>query len=180
MQTLFIPEIILIDLTDDKGNSLRQENILIGIQTFATYKNDIDIYPFLTDKDGHITITQEQIKNRADIFISYGLMDYVPLIYARPDIEIYYWGNDKLDRCINYWTMMLKNKKNYKPTEMEKKLLGHLEEKFAEVEKRETEELKIFSSCYNRTTRQKEDIVLVNDTWDKPVTQKNYIVSLSV
>jgi hypothetical protein len=180
MEILFIPDIIRIELTDDLGKPLRQENILLGIQTFANHKNNIDIYPFLSDQDGRLTITKEQVKQRADIFISYGIMDYAPLEYAKPDIEVYYWGNNKLDQCINYWSMLLKNKKNRKVTEMEKKLLGHLEQKFAEIEERETQELQIFTSCFNRSRKQKQDIILVCDSWDKQVNERSYIVSLSV
>ena len=180
METLFIPDIIRIDLTDDLGKPFRHENILLGIQTFANHKNDINLYPFLSDRDGRLTITKEQVKERADIFISYGIMDYIQLEYAKPEIQIYYWGNDKLDQCINYWSMLLRNKKNRKVTEMEKKLLGHLAEKSAEIEERETQELQIFSSCFNKTRRQKQDIILVSDSWDKPVYEKSYTVSLSV
>jgi len=167
-------------LTDNLGKPIRQENILLGIQTFANHKNDIDIYPFLSDHDGRLTITKEQVKQRADIFISYGIMDYAPLEYAKPDIEIYYWGNNKLDQCIRYRSMLLKNKKNRKVTEMEKKLIGHLEQKFTEIEERETQELQIFTSCFNRTRKQKQDVILVRDSWDKQVNEKSYTVSLSV
>jgi hypothetical protein len=107
-------------------------------------------------------------------------MDYVSLEYAKPEIQIYYWGNDKLDQCINYWSMLLRNKKKRKVTEMEKKLLGHMEQEFAAIEERERQELQIFTSCFNRTRRQKQDIILVSDNWDKPVNVKSYTVSLSV
>jgi len=180
METLFIPDIIHIDLTDKIGNPFRQENILVGIQTYATHKNSIDIYPFLSDEDGLLTITKEDIKKQANIFISYGIMDYAPLEYAKPDITIYYWGTDKLDKCINYWSMLLRDKKNRKLTEMEMKLLSHLAQKSADTEKREIEELKIFSSCFNRTRNQKENIILVADSWNEFAREKNYKASLSV
>jgi hypothetical protein len=107
-------------------------------------------------------------------------MDYVSITYAKPNIEIYYWGTEKLTRCINYWSMLLRNKKNRKRTEPEKQLLGHLEQKSIEIEERETEELKIFSSCFNRTRKQKEDIVLVKDAWDESAEEKIYKVHLSI
>jgi len=180
MQTLFIPDIIRLEITDKSGDPFRQENILVGIKTFATHKNDIDISPFLSDKEGHITINKEQLSHRADIFISYGLMDYVSLAYAKPGIQIYFWGNNSLDRYINYWSTLINHKKNRKQTEMEIKLLKKFEKDFAEIEKRETEELKIFSSCFNRTTNQKHDIVLVADIWDKSCAEKNYKVILPI
>ena len=180
MQTLFIPEIIRLEILGKSGDPFRQENILVGIKTFATHKNDIDISPFLSDKEGCITISKEQLSHRADIFISYGLMDYVSLVYAKPDIQIYFWGNNSLDRYINYWSTLLNHKKNRKQTEMEIKLLKKFEKDFAEIEKRETEELKVFSSCFNKNTKQKEDIILVTDIWDKSCAEKNYKVILPI
>jgi hypothetical protein len=180
MQTLFIPDIIRIEILDKSGDPFREENILVGIKTFATHKNDIDISPFLNDKEEHISINKEQLSHRADIFISYGLMDYVSLGYAKPDIQIYFWGNNSLDRYISYWSRLLDHKKNRKQTEMEIKLLKKFEKEFAEIEKKETEELKVFSSCFNRKTKQKEDIILVTDIWDKSYAEKNYKVILPI
>ncbi len=179
MQTLFLPDIIHISFSDKDGNSLRQENILIGIHTFATHKNDVDIFPFLSDKNGQVTITKNQIKKRVDNFISYGIMDYNSVEFANPNIQIYFWGNISLDRYINYWSSLLDNK-NRKQTEKESKMYKKFEKDFTEIRKRETEELEIFSSCFNRNTKQKEDIILVKDIWDKPVTEKNYKVALYV
>lgn len=180
MQTLFIPDIIKINLLGKDGNPLRQENILIGIHTFATHKNNIDISPFLSDTGGQCIITKEQVNKRADIFIDYGIMDYGSLESARPDIQIYYWGNKSLDRYVSYWTMLLKNKKTRVKTEMEIKLLGHMEQRFAEITKRETEELEIYSNCFNRQTKFGNDIMLVSDRWDKPDNEKVYNATLPI
>jgi hypothetical protein len=180
MKPLFIPEIIRIEITNKNGDPFRQEDILVGIKTFATHKNDIDLSPFLSDKEGYITISKEQLLHRADIFISYGLMDYVSLVYAKPDIQIYFWGNNSLDRYINYWSRLLNHKKNRKQPEMEIKLLKKFEKDFAEIERREIAELQIFSSCFNRNTNQKEDIILVTDIWDKSCEEKNYKVILPI
>jgi hypothetical protein len=180
MQTLFIPDIIRLEIIDKNGDPFGRENILVGIKTFATHKNDIDVFPFLSDKEGRLTITKEQVSYRADIFISYGLMDYVSLIYAKPDIQIYFWGNNSFDRYINYWSSLLNHKKNRKRTEMEIQLLKKFEKDFKEIEKRETEELKLFSSCFNRDTKQKADKILVVDSWDKPFSEKNYKVALNL
>jgi hypothetical protein len=180
MQTLFIPDIIRLEITDKNGDPFRQENILIGIKTFAVHKNDIDISPFLSNKEGHITINKEQLSHRADLFISYGLMDYISLIYAKPGIQIYFWGNNRLDNYISYWSWLLNHREKPKRTEMEIKLLKNFEKDFSEIEKRETEELEVFSSCFNKSTKQKEDIVLVTDIWDKPCAEKIYKVTLPI
>lgn len=180
MQTLFVPDIIKIDLLDKHGNPLRQGNILIGIHTFATHKNNIDISPFLSDPNGQYIITKDQVMKRADIFIDYGIMDYGSLESARPNIQIYYWGNKSLTRYINYWTMLLKNKKTRVKTEMEIKLLGHMEQRFAEITKRETEELEIYSSCFNRQAKLIDDIILVSDIWDNFENERIYTATLPV
>ena len=105
-------------------------------------------------------------------------MDYGSLESARPNIQIYYWGNKSLNRYINYWTMLLKNKKTRVKTEMEIKLLGHMEQRFAEITKRETEELKIYSTCFNRQTNLSDDVILFSDNWDKPENEKRYTATL--
>jgi hypothetical protein len=155
MQTLLLPEVIHINFLDKEGNTLRQKNILVGIHTFATRKNNINLSPFLSDKDGQITITKQQLQNRADIFISYGIMDYNSLETAKPDIQIYFWGTDSLNGYVHYW-------------------------KTGDLQIREREELHLFETCFNRTTNQRQDIILVNDTWDTLVREKNYEITLSV
>jgi hypothetical protein len=40
-------------------------------------------------------------------------------------------------------------------------LLKHFEDKAAETLRREIKDLEIFSSCFNRTTKQSDDIILI-------------------
>jgi len=174
MYTLFIPDIIKINLLDGLDNPLKQEKILIGIHTFANHKNNIEISPFLSDTEGQFIITKEEVIKRANIFVDYGVMDYSPLESAKPNIQIYFWGNKSLDRYISYWMMILKNKKARVKTEMEIRLLWHLEQRFADIRKREIEELEIYSSCFNRKTELSDDIILVNDIWNEPQIEKKY------
>jgi hypothetical protein len=180
MQKLFIPEIIHIEILDKNGDPFRQENVLIGIQTFATHKNNISLSPFLSNEDGRITITKEQIITREYRVIIYGLMDYVGLISAKPDIEIYFWGNNKLDNYINYWENLFNYRKSGEQAKMLNKLLGRVEFRSTDSHKEEEEEFEIYSTCFNRTTDQKEDIILVTDIWDKPMKERNYRVRLLV
>jgi len=180
MQTLFLPDVIHIDFYDKNGNALHQENILIGIHTFATRKNNIDLSPFLSDKDGYITITKEHLQKRADFFISYGIMDYGSLDSAKPEIQIYFWGNDSIDRYMDYWEMILKSKKDRQQYEMWGDIMGKFAKESAELEIREREELHLFETCFNRKTKQRQDVILVSDTWDKPIREKNYKITLSV
>src|SRR5438046_1501649 len=102
-----LPEKIEIQFYDKAGRPFRQEKLLIGIKTFATYKNNIDFSPFLSDENGLITITQDELKQTADNFITYGLMDYGSLESAKPNVEIYFWGNDSLKKYLDYWSSLL-------------------------------------------------------------------------
>ena len=188
MQTLYIPEKIEIQLEDALGNPILRDKILIGIRTFANHKNNVDLSPFLSDKNGIIKITADDIKERFDVFVSYGLMDYVSLESAKPMVEIYYWGNNSLNRYLNYWTKILEEKKDPKRFEKTwgeklanawKDKLTELESEFVAIEKRERQELKIFESCYNRKASQIEDVVLIEYKWDKPNKELNYHAAIT-
>ena len=176
MQTLFIPDKIQIDFFDSNNNPLHQDKILIGIRTFANHKNDIDLSPFLTDGLGSLTITSADIKKRYDNFVSYGLMDYSSLETAKSGIEIYFWGNERLDRYINCWTLLLNKKKNLNQFKIWGNQLGERQKEFAEIERREHEELIIFETCYNRATTFSDDLMLVKDDWNKPDSELIYKV----
>ena len=180
MQTLFIPEKIKIELLDAKGNPIHQDKILIGIKTIANHKNNISISPFLSDKNGIIIITAADIKNAVDNFVSYGLMDYSSLESAKPEIEIIYWGTERLDRYINYWTELLENSTDLKQYEVWGDKLGKRERENAEIERRERHELELRTTCYNRTVKQKSDITIIKDNWDKPNAELNYKVNLDL
>jgi hypothetical protein len=178
MQTLFVPDKIQIDFLDNNNNPLQQDKILIGIRTFANHKNDIDLSPFLTDSSGSLRITSAEIKDRFDNFVSYGLMDYSSLETAKPKIEIYFWGNKSLEKYINYWTKLLSGKNDLKQFEIWGEQLGKLQKEFAKIERREREELSLYETCYNRTTKFSNDLILVKDDWDKPNSELKYKVKL--
>jgi len=174
MKTLYIPDKIDIDFLDANENPIHQENILVGIRVLANHKNDIDLSPFLTDRSGHLTITSENIKYRYENFISYGLMDYSSLESAKPEIEIYFWGNKSLNKYIEYWSNILSKKTDFKQFEKWGDSLGKLQKEFALIEQKEREDLKIFEGCFNHNVHQREDISIVIDSWDKPSPQRTY------
>jgi hypothetical protein len=178
MQTLFIPDKIQIDFSDEENNPLQQDKILIGIRTFANRKNHIDLSPFLTDQNGIIRITSQDIKNNFDNFISYGLMDYSSLESAKPEIEIYFWGKKNLNRYINYWTKILENKNALKQFEKWGNKLGKREIESAKIEQKEREELKILQTCFNGTTNYFDDIIIIKDNWDRENDIVKYNVKL--
>ena len=178
MQTLFIPDKIQIDFLDSENNSLKQEKNLIGIRIFANHKNDIDLSPFLTDKNGTIIITAQDIREKFDNYISYGIMDYSSLETAKPKIEIYYWGNKKITKHISNLKNLLKGKKYLKQYEMWGEKLGKQDKEAAEIERKERKELEFFETCHNRETKISSDKTIIKDTWDNPVNELNYKVKI--
>jgi hypothetical protein len=178
-QTLFIPKSICIQFRNKDNASINYKNILVGIKTHATRKNDIDIYPFLTDETGCINITAEQIKQEADNFISYGLMDYSTLESAKPLIEIYYWGIKSIERYLQHYTDKLLNQKTNYNTEI---FLNHIRDDFRqemeETENRERIEYEIFKECHNLNLPIENNVLLASDKWDIENEHLEYNVTL--
>ena len=175
-----IPDNIEIQFYDKADNPLRQDKLLVGIRTFATHKNDIDLSPFLSDSNGLITITQVDLKQTTDNFISYRLMDYGSIESAKPNIEIYFWGNDSLKKYLDYWTSLLANKKDLKNYEKWGGTLGKRDKEAAMIEKQEREIYAKFDTCFNRQTKIKRDLTLAKDTWDGTQATKIYRVNLEL
>ncbi len=179
MQSLFLPDIIDIDFIDKTGRQLKQANILVGIHTFASRKNNIKLWPFLSDQEGHITIRKEDLENRANIFVSYGLMDYSSLETAKPDIQFYFWGTDSIDLYINHWTTVLKNKNDKQQYEQWGDMMGKFAKQDAEIEIREREDLHKFETCFNRFSKVKKDIILAKDLWNQHSRERHYRIKLA-
>ena len=180
MNTLFLPDKITIEILDVDNYPILQKGVLIGIRTFANYDSDIDVSPFLTDKNGMISITADDIRKRADNFISYGEADYSTLESAKPEIEIYYWGKNSLEKHIKYWTKILSNKKDHTQFDMWAEQLGNLKNKFASIEANEKEALEVYSTAHNRKAGLLDDITLMEDTWDKPNAVLNYKLNVDL
>ena len=178
---MIIPDKILIQLTDTNGNPFRQENVLTGIRTFATYKNDIDLYPFLSNEEGKIEITEKEIKDTAGNFISFGLMDYGSLESARPDIHIYLWTSERLDYYVNHWGAILY--KDIMDNAILDMLPSHQRDEFIEeMKKTKAEELvrfEKFKICYNKQliTAFTPDI---HDKWDGRQAAYSYEMRIKV
>jgi hypothetical protein len=174
-KTMLIPDLINIEFKDKNNAPFYKENILIGIKTHAYHKNDINIFPFVSDKNGHLRITKKEINKQADEFISYGLMDYSSLGYAKPNVELYFWGNKGIRIYLGYETdhVVLQNLKTYIPNFNEEDF------KKQRIEQRKQDDnYLIFEQCYNRTTNIEEDIILATDLWDKEKKEVFYKVTL--
>ena len=126
METLFIPDLIQIQLLRSNVNfftkyfsepaekAFNQDNILLSIKTIANHKNNVELSPFQSNKNGLIIITKEQLIKRKDTFISYGLMDYQSIESAKPDITICLMGKLSLEVEINYLKAIFVELKNEK------------------------------------------------------------------
>jgi hypothetical protein len=107
-------------------------------------------------------------------------MDYSSLESAKPEIQIYYWGTESLDRYINYWEKLLENATDLKQFEMWGDKLGKRERENAEIERLERQGLELRATCYNKTVKQKNDIIIIKDNWNKPNVELNYKVKLDL
>ena len=180
MQTLYIPEKIVIEFKDENGNPNHQNNILVGIQIFANYKNDIHLSPFLSDQNGIINISKNDIEKSLSNFISYGLMDYSSLESAKPEIQIQYLGNSSINKYLEYRTKILSGKTDLKQFEIWGEKLGKRDQEFAQIEKREREEFEIYSSCNNRKFNEIEDVILIQDNWGSQKSELIYKVEFRI
>nr|WP_294944735.1 hypothetical protein [uncultured Mucilaginibacter sp.] len=174
-QTLFIPDRVIIEFTGNDGSPFKQENILIGIRTHASRKNDIDLSPFVTNTDGRIDISREEILKCADIFISYGLMDYIGLEYAKPHTEIYFLGNSRIN--IYLGTEI--------DPELEKSLSTYIPDwdivdyKQQSMERaKDKDDYELYTNCYNRSTKIIDNVILAKDNWSKKQAEVFYKVAV--
>jgi len=180
MQTLYVPENIIIEFQDENGNPNAQNNVLIGIKIFANHKNDISLSPFLSDKNGIINISKKDIESSFNNFVSYGLMDYSSLESAKPEIEICYFGKNAINRYLEYWTKILSGKTDLKQFEIWGEKLGKREKEYAQIEKGERERFEIYSACKNRAFDETENIILIKDKWEKPQSEIRYKVEFRI
>ena len=192
METLFIPDLIQIQLLRSNVNfftkyfsepaekAFNQDNILLSIKTIANHKNNVELSPFQSNKNGLIIITKEQLIKRKDTFISYGLMDYQSIESAKPDITICLMGKLSLEVEINYLKAILENKNDLALYEKLGTNVGKQTIKAAEIEKQERQDLDVFQNCFNQKIRFKQDVTLISDKWDIPCSTKYYKAVLSI
>jgi hypothetical protein len=175
---LIIPDKIEISFYDKSDRPIRQDKILIGIKTYATGKNDIELSPFLTDDSGTIILTKTDILKSAENFISYGIMDYNSIHSARQNIDFFLWGTENIKEYLNYWRTILNNKRDLKNFELWGDTLGKRDKESALIEKREREVVDLFETCFNRTTKFKSNMTIFQDNWDGRENEKKYRITL--
>jgi hypothetical protein len=177
---LVIPDRIEIGFYDKSDRPIRQDRLLIGINTYANRKNDIQLSPFLTDDKGTITLNKSDILQSAENFISQGIMDYNSIESANPNIDIFLWGTEDIDKYLSYWTTILSNRAALKNIELWGNSLGNRDQEAALIEKHQREEVHLYETCFNRTTRFRSNLILFRDNWDGREKEKKYKITLDL
>ena len=175
-----IPKKIIIEFQDKENRPLHQDNILFGIKTSATRKNNIDISPFATNKNGSATIFKEDFQKLANEYIYLGIMDYTSLDSANENIQIYFIGRKNLENRISYLEKLVKNTRYLKQSEMWGDKLGKFDKEMALIEKRNVELLNQYITSFNMTTNIKTDTQLISDLWDKSEPERHYVCRLKL
>ena len=88
MESIVLPEKVVLRLIDSEGNAVRLPNVLFTVRTFATRKNDFNLGPFASDDDGLVTITKNDLLAAAEAHYDSGLMDYVQVENCIPSVVI--------------------------------------------------------------------------------------------
>jgi len=109
---LIIPSIIQIQLVDLNGIDVPLGNVLLSIHIFAHRKNDFLLQPFVTDSGGRATITKEDIMSEVEAHYDSGLMDYVSVESAKPQVQISVTEPSQIQRSLKsrstLWTTLLR------------------------------------------------------------------------
>ena len=160
---LSLPSSVCVELRLPDRSPLRMPKVLFAIQTFATHKNDISMFPFATEDDGVARITRDLM--RAEISATYdsGLMDYASIESAYDMIEVRIASVSEIERVIESrsksWTSLLKGER--------------------ERWKNMDELLELLRSANNRELDIPDALSLrpkVRDSWSDPTADKRYEV----
>jgi len=106
--SLIIPRVTRVQLVDSCGVSVQLANLLLSIHIFANTKNDFILQPFVTDGGGSATIQKEDIMSEVEAHYDSGLMDYVSVEYAMPEVEISVMESSQIQRALNSRTTVWK------------------------------------------------------------------------
>lgn len=168
---LIIPDKIVIQLTNLKGEELNIKDVLISIGTKATLKNSIELSPFKSDEKGKFIVTKKEILKQAETVYKSGLMDYVSIETASSEIEIKIIEQSVVLKRIDYITNKLaiidKNKEYFKTTASGENLNMLLQGAISSS-KDLAEVLNLYESSYNKTLQL--DCITIHDNWNKEQT----------
>jgi len=155
--------LVIIRLELPEGRPLRLGNVLFSIQTFATRKNSISLFPFASDAEGIVRITKDDMKAKAAATYESGLMDYCPIESARDTVEIRISSVSEIERAISArtgtWTILFEAEKG----------------KWQTID----QIISFFKSATNSQLAIPEELSLrprIRDTWSKEDTTYEYAI----
>jgi hypothetical protein len=112
MASLILPQKVTLRLVNSERKQLRVPNILFLIHTFANYRNDFELGPFVSDADGVVTITRRELLADADAHYDSGLMDYRAVEDRKDAVEIRAMESQQVEKALDArtrtWTGLLR------------------------------------------------------------------------
>lgn len=115
MTKFILPDKITVRLVKPRHQDFSVDNILLYIKTNARHKNDFYLGPFVSDKNGVITITKNDLDNEVTATYESGLMDYSSIENSFTFVELRLYDQDEIDKIIESrtkaWTSLLKGEK---------------------------------------------------------------------
>jgi carboxypeptidase C (cathepsin A) len=110
-----LPDKITVKLIKQRQQDLPLDNFLLYIKTYAKHKNDFYLGPFVSDKNGVITITKNDLDNEVTATYESGLMDYSSIENSFTFVELRLYDQNEIDKMIESrtkaWTSLLKGEK---------------------------------------------------------------------
>ena len=109
------PKLVIVALKTPEGDPLKLENVLLKIQTFATYRNSISLFPFATDSNGIAHITNKEMRAEVSATYDSGAMDYSAIESAHDSVEIILASQSEIEKAVSArtdtWKTLLKGEK---------------------------------------------------------------------
>ena len=109
---LVLPESVTVRLKTPDGQPLPLANVILRIDTYATRKSDISLFPFVTDSSGVARISKEEMEAEISATYDSGLMDYSSIESADSTVEIRVCSTEEIEKAISsrtkVWTSLLR------------------------------------------------------------------------
>ena len=159
--SLCLPKSVTVVLKTPEGNPLPLANVLLKIQTFATYKNDITLFPFATNHEGIAYITNEEMRAEADAAYDSDLMGTTAIESAYDLVEIRLSSQAEIERVISTRTKVWKSLLNGEQRRW--KSIGDL--------------ISLYKSSNNHLLNIPEELSIqpkIRDSWIRPDAEYNY------
>jgi hypothetical protein len=159
---LCLPKSVTIALKTPEGNPLQLANVLFQIQTFATYKNDISLFPFTTNQEGIARITNEEMQAEAAAAYDSDLMGTTAIESAYDLVEIRLASQTEIELAISgrtTWNSLLNGEKKRWKT------IGDL--------------ISLYKSSNNHLLNIPEELPFrprIRDSWIRPDAEYNYAI----